>query len=251
MSGLVDNYGHLGGAIVGAAIGLFDRPLLRLSEFADMVPRRVLGGRRGRVGGLPGLGDPRRSAESDYRRSSTEASSSSGAGRRPSRPASPSKRAPRPLRGGSLAARSISATGDIDAPIDLELDAPAVADLALEGSLAIGTMAVEARPGEEVADFGNSALRWPKRSTPARPHRRVDLRGANRSPPTSPGSSTWPQGGRGRPSFDQVYEFASDLLDRLSAEKAIAADQGRPADRQGPARGAREASPQGPVRMCR
>ena len=33
MSNLVDNYGHLGGAIVGAAIGLFDRPLLRLSEF--------------------------------------------------------------------------------------------------------------------------------------------------------------------------------------------------------------------------
>jgi rhomboid protease GluP len=33
MSGLVDNYGHLGGAIVGAAIGLFDRPLVRLSEY--------------------------------------------------------------------------------------------------------------------------------------------------------------------------------------------------------------------------
>ena len=32
MSSLVDNYGHLGGAIVGAIIGLFDRPLLRLSE---------------------------------------------------------------------------------------------------------------------------------------------------------------------------------------------------------------------------
>ena len=32
MSNLVDNYGHLGGAIVGAILGLFDRPLLRLSE---------------------------------------------------------------------------------------------------------------------------------------------------------------------------------------------------------------------------
>jgi membrane associated rhomboid family serine protease len=32
MTGLVDNYGHLGGAIVGAGIGLFDRPLMRLSE---------------------------------------------------------------------------------------------------------------------------------------------------------------------------------------------------------------------------
>jgi hypothetical protein len=32
MTGLVDNYGHLGGAIVGGAIGLFDRPLLRLAE---------------------------------------------------------------------------------------------------------------------------------------------------------------------------------------------------------------------------
>lgn len=32
MSGLVDNYGHLGGAIVGAIVGLFDRTLVRLSE---------------------------------------------------------------------------------------------------------------------------------------------------------------------------------------------------------------------------
>jgi membrane associated rhomboid family serine protease len=32
MYNLVDNYGHLGGAIVGAMIGLLDRPLLRLSE---------------------------------------------------------------------------------------------------------------------------------------------------------------------------------------------------------------------------
>lgn len=32
MSNLVDNYGHLGGAIVGGIIGLFDRPLIRLSE---------------------------------------------------------------------------------------------------------------------------------------------------------------------------------------------------------------------------
>lgn len=32
MSGLVDNYGHLGGALVGGAIGLFDRPLVRLAE---------------------------------------------------------------------------------------------------------------------------------------------------------------------------------------------------------------------------
>ncbi len=31
MSGLIDNYGHLGGAIVGGLIGLFDRPLMRLS----------------------------------------------------------------------------------------------------------------------------------------------------------------------------------------------------------------------------
>jgi rhomboid protease GluP len=32
MSNLVDNYGHLGGALAGAAIGLIDRPLHRLSE---------------------------------------------------------------------------------------------------------------------------------------------------------------------------------------------------------------------------
>jgi hypothetical protein len=31
LAGLVDNYGHLGGAIVGGAIGLLDRPVLRLS----------------------------------------------------------------------------------------------------------------------------------------------------------------------------------------------------------------------------
>ena len=34
MSGLVDNYGHLGGAIVGGAIGLFDRRLSRLAGSA-------------------------------------------------------------------------------------------------------------------------------------------------------------------------------------------------------------------------
>jgi len=33
LSGLVDNYGHLGGAILGGLIGLFDRTLIRLSDF--------------------------------------------------------------------------------------------------------------------------------------------------------------------------------------------------------------------------
>ncbi len=32
MPGLVDNFGHLGGAIVGGVIGLFDRPLTRMSK---------------------------------------------------------------------------------------------------------------------------------------------------------------------------------------------------------------------------
>jgi hypothetical protein len=67
MSGLVDNYGHLGGAIVGALIGLFDRTLTRLSGrkwFRASCWAVVLGVSAACLGSA--IRDDR--AESDYRR---------------------------------------------------------------------------------------------------------------------------------------------------------------------------------------
>ena len=68
MYNLVDNYGHLGGAIVGAVIGLFDRPLLRLSDSKRfrMLCWTLRRGRLIRVPGRRGGRDDR--VETDYRR---------------------------------------------------------------------------------------------------------------------------------------------------------------------------------------
>ena len=205
MTGLVDNYGHLGGAIVGGAIGLVDHRLVRLSEFSwfrGLCWVFVLGVSTACLGSA--IRADR--SESDYQHEVNEITSRGRS--RPSRSSAPST--------SSITSTQLEATrrGSERGQVFL-LDALAIADLSSRGprtgepakpdpgllNRAPAQLAGVLDRLDHIRDFP-----WGESNRPA------DIRGL---------LALARESAKAPPAFDQVYEF---VICWKEAEKAVAAD---------------------------
>jgi rhomboid protease GluP len=206
MTGLVDNYGHLGGAIVGGAIGLFDHRLVRLSEFRwfrGLCWMLVLGV----LAACLGSAIRADRLEADYQREFNEVT-------REGRTADSVHRALKQLH--YLYALEATRPESVRA-YSSPFDALAITDLLSRGPRTGETP----KPDPTASDRGPAQLAGVLdlldhiRGTPWGEQVATDIRGLltlARSSVKSP------------PTFDQVYEFAFRWR---SAEKAVAADLAR------------------------